>query len=30
MDEWMSWFKKQVQAVADAGNPTMTGKLDYE
>jgi hypothetical protein len=23
----MSWFKKQGQAVVDAGNPTMPGKL---
>ena len=27
MDAWMNWFKKQGQAVVDAGNPTMPGKL---
>jgi hypothetical protein len=27
MDAWMNWFKKQGQAVIDAGNPTMPGKL---
>ena len=27
MDAWMNWFKKQGQAVVDAGNPTMPSKL---
>ena len=27
MDAWMNWFKNQGQAVVDAGNPTMPGKL---
>ena len=27
MDAWMNWFQKQGQAVVDAGNPTMPGKL---
>jgi hypothetical protein len=27
MDEWMAWFKNQGQALVDAGNPTMAGKM---
>jgi len=27
MDAWMNWFKDKEQAVVDAGNPTMPGKV---
>ncbi len=27
MDEWMNWFKARGQAVVEAGNPTMPGKM---
>jgi hypothetical protein len=26
-DDWMNWFKNQGQAVVEAGNPTIPGKL---